>query len=335
MIQRKYSAYRLFARELKKRGFNVRVFTQEGRRFVTYAAPSGRAWTTPTSNLRYPFVSPEVRTIARDKVRSYELAAAAGMAIPYTEVVDAEMPFPAEKAKVLLDRYERLVVKPADSSLSRGITLNIADYDGLKVAIQTAKAVSPNILIQEQVEGEEVRFAVLNGSVVAALLRQTPRIVGDGVTTVKELIRRENKARKKLTFKYISYPQLTAAIIPEHFLTDASVLPAGEVLELSRATMIKNGCSVYNILPQVHPGYLSIVQTLAAVLEPSFMVVDLFLKDYKTAPAPGNHWFIEFNASPVLKLFFGCRDGKMVDLIPSLAEAIDRYLSSDAAPSDQ
>jgi cyanophycin synthetase len=264
-----------------------------------------------------------VREISRHKELAYTYASDRGVQVPYTHTLHGHETISAQEAEELLAAYGKLIVKPSNASLSRGLTVNITSHKALNEAISVAREVSETILVQQQVEGEEVRFTVIDGKVVAALLRQTPRVIGDGISTVAQLIMAENIERKALKFNYLSYPQLDASIIPSSYLTSTQVLEKAEVLELNRATMVKNGCSIYDVLKDVDVSYVNTVERLVQDLDARFVVVDMFLKDFRTPQAEDNYWFIEFNTSPVLKLYYGCRDGRMFDIAPRLANSID------------
>lgn len=321
-----YASYKLLRGEFKKKQYKVSEETVNDRQYVTFTSPSGRQWRTSVSNIAYPFNTPKIRHIAINKDVSYDFAKELNVSIPFTYTVLIDTVITDEQATDLLKQYPKLIVKPAHASLSRGLTLNIQSVKALQAAILVARELSPSVLIQEQVEGEEVRFVAIDGKIVSALLRRTPRVVGNGVSTVAELIDQENIERKGLIFEYISYPQLTDSIISPALLVSKKVLEPGRLLELNRATMIKNGCSVYDVLPLVDVGYVKTIEKLITNLGAHFMVTDVFFKDFTAPQQDDNYWFIEFNTSPVLKLFYGCRDGRVFDIVPRLVGSIDTWL---------
>jgi len=324
-----FASYKLLRSEFEKMGYSVSEVVINDRRVVLFTSPTGREWKTFASHLSYPINSLEVMQISANKEVAYEFVQKAGISTPYTYYVSESNEIKNDEIEGFLERYDKLIVKPANASLSKGLTLNIQSADVLRDAIVRARAVAPTVLVQEQVEGEEVRFVVLDGKVVAALLRRTPRVTGDGIATVAQLIERENTKRQDLRFAYITYPQLTDSIISDSLITSSAVLAEGEILELNRATMIKNGCSVYDVLESVDSTYVATVEALVAKLEAKFVVTDVFLKDFTQPQKDNNYWFIEFNTSPVLKLFYGCRDGNMFDIVPRLAASIDTWLHAE------
>lgn len=321
------ATYQLLANELKSRGYSVSTELQNRRVMVSYTSPAGKTWRTAAARIRYPFTSDAASRLSRDKAAAYAFAEKKNIPVPFTRRVGFE-PFLDDELAQIVQTYAPLIVKPNDSSLSRGLTLHIETVDNLKNAVRLARLVNDSdVLIQQQVSGEEIRFMVIKGKVVAALLRQTPRVVGDGKKTIEALINEENLHRKMLTFPYISYPQLTKELIDEKYFHDQRVPKLGEIIEFSKATMIKNGCSVYQILDQVHPSYIQEIETLVEGIDASFLAVDFLIKDFRAQSDSTNHWFLEFNSSPVLKMCYGCRDGVMFDIIPYMADLIDESLS--------
>ncbi len=320
------ATFRLLKKEFIKRGYAYTEDLHGEQLYLSLISPTGKAWEFYGSKITYPFTSVEVKRLSVHKEIATKYVENQGFSVPYTRYLVNNEQLTNHEAEDMIKKYGTLIVKPADDSLSRGLTLNITNSVSLNDAIKYSRQFKEGVLIQEQVEGEEIRFVVIKGRVEAALLRQTARIIGDGSSTIAMLIEKENNVRKSLSFPMMSYPQLTDMLIDPKLFTDITILPKDEIKELNRATMIKNGASVYNVIEKVHFSYTAVVEQLVESLHTDFIVVDMFVQDYRTEKKDDNYWFIEFNTSPVLKLFYGCRDGNMFDIVPVLADAIDEKL---------
>lgn len=321
-----HASYKLLAQEFKARGYQVAEEIVNGKLYVTYTGPNGEAWTTRAAQISYPFTLQIVKDLSTDKHRATIFAQEHGVTTPDSMLVDVK-DVNYEKLDNFLSRHNRVVVKPLNRSLSLGLTTDITSQKNLMSAVDKAAAYSQKVVVQEQVFGEEIRFAMLNGKVVSTLLRRTPRVVGDGVSSIEKLLKLENSSRREIKSSYVQYPVLNEALIKRKI--DRRYVPKkGEVIELSRATMISGGCSVYDVLDEVNTTYVKIAEGLARMLGTGFIVADIFVKDFKQPAAPDNYWFIEFNTSPVLKLFYSCRDGSMHDIVPPLVNAIHRRIHS-------
>ena len=101
----------------------------------------------------------------------------------------------SEEVRLFLERHERLVVKPAMTNHGDGVTVDVRDEAGLVRALKFAYEASgwqSDILVQQMVFGQEYRFLVLHDKVLAVAYRRPPFVVGDGHSTIRELIERKN-----------------------------------------------------------------------------------------------------------------------------------------------
>jgi len=306
--------------ELVSRGYIVQHLSV-GSGYTQYLSEEGAVALTKSKFYEYPFIPRITKIISQDKELSYAFASELGVTVPKTlRTTDLDT------ASSFLAMHKRVIVKPSDLGGGQGLSLNITTPAHLQDALLLATFNDNAPLIQEQFMGEEVRFTVIGGTVRSAILRRTPRVVGNGIKTVAELIADENTARKALIFPLLTYPQLTADIIPEHFLTDTRVLGESEVLELNTSTMIRNGASFYGIINSIHPSYIAIAEKLAQRLNPSFLVVDLMMNQWQSPADPGNYVFIEFNTAPALAVYSAIRDGDKPDVIAAIADMLEAHL---------
>lgn len=331
LVDDPHASYKLLRAELVRRGYQAAIFKLGQIRVIEFTKEGRRAWVTSLTRMYYPLVYSYANNIANNKSAAYQFVERLGVPVPFTRTVTRDETLPAAEMEMILQRYGRLIVKPQHASLSRGLTMDITAPDELQAAIDKARQFDRrygSVLVQQQVAGEEIRFTVLNGKVIAALLRRTSRVVGDGRQTVAELIAAENADRTKIRDSMAPYPQLNEENIDAGHLVSERVLGEGEVLELNHATMVKNGASIYNVIDEIHPTYTAMIERCVAALGAQYIVADMFIDDYASAYQPGNAYFNEFNVAPVLKLYYSCRDGRHVDIVPKLVDAIDRSLAA-------
>lgn len=307
-------------------GFSFESFRLDDKPYTRLIAPSGNTWTMYDCNLNYPSMPAAAARISRNKTVAHEFAEQLDVHSPWTRQVDTNINI-EERAALLA--HAPLVVKPADASLSNGVSLSITTDEQLVSAITLARTFSEQILVQEEANGEEVRIVVVEGQARAAILRQTPRVIGDGQSSLRQLIEAENQARKAITSPYLSYPMLSEELIDLSAFDLDSVPAKHEIIQLGRGTMIKRGASMYDVFDQIDTSYLAMAETMARSLGAGFMAVDMIIEDYLRPATAKNYVFLEFNTSPVLKLFYGCRDGQHFDVLPHLAHMINVALGGN------
>ncbi len=139
--------------EMAKLGYKPKCLTVNDQAYVQFSKNKKIIWLTMASPLiAYPMTNATTRQISRNKMLGYEFMESLGIRVPRTKLHSAN-------DDELVEMFaEQLVVKPLDGSISRGLTLDINNQTTLKSAIKTARGHSSDVLIQEQVSGEEVRF---------------------------------------------------------------------------------------------------------------------------------------------------------------------------------
>lgn len=296
----------------------------DGVTHVRFSKDNEPRWmTTVSPTISYPSTTTAIWQLAWNKSMAYDYVAQMGFRLPLS--VTHTIGQPIDIAAALLSKVPKIIVKPEMASLSRGLTLDITTEDQLRTALAAVESDGDTAaIVQEQVYGDEVRFAVIDGIVQGAILRRAARVMGDGTSTVRQLIERENDERRTIAATDVPYPQLDDTIISAQFLSDERVPEAGEIVELAKGTMVRSGASMFDITDAIHPGYKKIAESIANSIPTGFIVIDLMIADYTKSPEESDYWFIEFNTSPVLKLFYSCRDGKHFDAAYHLARFIDR-----------
>lgn len=96
----------------------------------------------------------------------------------------------------LLRAAEACVVKPCDGTAGgEGVTCGVRSENDLDRAAVHAFRHGNELLIEEQAAGDEYRFLFLDGQLLDVVKRRSPHLVGDGTSTILELIASENEAR--------------------------------------------------------------------------------------------------------------------------------------------
>ena len=133
--------------------------------------------------------------ITDDKFTSKEIMKEHGLSVPDAILLEKDME--QEDIEILLKTFynKPLVVKPRNTNYGTGITVfsKPASKKQVLEAIKYAFEFDNNVLIEEYVKGMEYRFLVVNGKCLSVAHRRIASVVGDGKSTIKELIEAKNK----------------------------------------------------------------------------------------------------------------------------------------------
>ena len=134
--------------------------------------------------------------LALDKPRVHGLLLSVGLPAPE----HVEIHFRDRRAaEAFLGRSDApCVVKPArGTSGGGGITSGVSTPDQLVRARLRASRADDHLLIERQAPGIAYRILVLDGELLDVVRRRPPTVLGDGRSTVRELIAAENRRRRE------------------------------------------------------------------------------------------------------------------------------------------
>ena len=137
---------------------------------------------------------PVTLKVAGNKPAVYRLLHERG--IPTPRFTEFSLPT-IERAADFLHRSNRpCVVKPASGTgAGQGITTGITRRSQLVRAAAVAAAYGAKLLIERQVDGDNYRLLYLDGRLLDVVRRCPPTVTGDGMQTVRQLVRQANARR--------------------------------------------------------------------------------------------------------------------------------------------
>ena len=86
-------------------------------------------------------------------------------------------------------------MKPTGTGAGNGVIGGIENDDDLARAFIAAGRTFPHLIVEQSVQGDEYRLLFLDGQLLDAVLRRRPTLVGDGRSTVADLVSTENRRR--------------------------------------------------------------------------------------------------------------------------------------------
>jgi GNAT-family acetyltransferase (TIGR03103 family) len=201
-------------------------------------------------------------------------------------------------ASELLRECGQVVVKPARGEQGRGITVGVSDEAGLERAVQLALQFCPDVLVEELVEGDDLRVVVIDRQVVAAAVRRPAEVVGDGRNPVAELVKATSRRRERATGGESRIPldETTAEVVADEGWAMEDVPPNGERIRVRRTANLHTGGTIEDVTDQLHPAIAEAAVRAATALSIPVTGIDFLVPDV-SGP---DYVFIEANERPGL-----------------------------------
>lgn len=200
-----------------------------------------------------------------------------------------------------------LVIKPVDGNHGRGITVNINNLEDATVAFHAAKAVSNSVIVEKFITGDDYRLLVINNVLVAAALRTPANVIGNGKSTIQELIDEVNSDPRRgfgheNVLTKITTNDLTLSLIKAAGYTVDSVLPAGERLILKDTANLSTGGTAEDVTDFVHPANISMCERISRIIDLDICGIDIMTTDISKPLEETGGAVLEVNAGPGFRM---------------------------------
>lgn len=202
-----------------------------------------------------------------------------------------------------------LVIKPVDGNHGRGITVDIQNLEDALEAFKHAKESSRSgaIIVEKFIKGEDYRLLVINHVLVAAAIRTPAHVIGDGKSTIQELIDKVNEDPRRgygheNVLTKITVNELTKTIIKDEGYTEDSVLKEGERLILKDTANLSTGGTAEDITDIVHPANVSMAERISKIIDLDICGIDIMTDDITKPLSETGGAVLEVNAGPGFRM---------------------------------
>ncbi|OGA83605.1 MAG: hypothetical protein A3G27_15035 [Betaproteobacteria bacterium RIFCSPLOWO2_12_FULL_66_14] len=279
---------------------------------------------TRVSNHMVQIDDPVTLRVAGNKLYCYETASRLGVPVPRhcafrLDRIDAAWEFMAQRGGVY-------AVKPASRTSSAvGITTLVRTRRELESAAALASLYCNELLVEAMVPAESCRLLFLAGELIHAVRRRGVRLVGDGRSSVAELLAAQGLGH--LQSDLATVLALQGQGLSEHSRVEAArefvarYLPAEQRVTEELRT-VYNECITALICPELARSIACVVRDIGS----RFAGVDILTNDPSVPLAESRGVFLELNTTPgIHHHYIGSESGSR-----PVAVAVLRYLLEHA-----
>lgn len=251
---------RIIVHEARRRGIGVEVLDSEGGFFSL--SFGGRTIVCRESLTELTTAIALSR--CDDKRVTHRLLAGEGIRVPAQINVES-----MEQAADFLDEYSRVVVKPKRGEQGAGISVDVRGKEQLVSAIQAAKRICDDVLVEEFIAGEDLRIIVIDHQVVAAAVRKPAEVIGTGKHTIKELIAKQSRRRQAATGgeSHIPVDEETERCVSDAGYGMESVLPKGERIVVRKTANLHTGGTIHDVTERLSPLFAEVAEQASRALD--------------------------------------------------------------------
>lgn len=284
---------------------------------------------------RTPFADPVSIEVASAKDLTYELLARAGVRVPQHIVVHRSA---RRAACAFLEAgHTPLVVKPArGGGGGRGVTPSIETAPQLERALHLAGSTSERVIVERQVVGEHFRFLLLDGEVLDVIRRGRPEIIGDGTSTIGELMFAEHDLRLQTDsteeMKPFAVDLDCLFTLERQNLHLSTRLPEGSTVVVKSATNTSSSRMCATVREPVAPDLIDQVRAAAAAVGVRLAGVDVVAPDVAESLAASGGAVLEVNPIPGLQHHYNVADPEAATKVA--IPVLEALFAQRAAPAE-
>jgi len=248
--------------------------------------------------------------IACDKEETKNLLEAAEIPVPRGRIIYDE-----DDLKAAIDKIGYpIVTKPINGNHGKGATTNIRTWEDAVIALEAAKKYGRAVICEKFVVGRDYRLLVINYKFVAAALRTPAAVIGDGKSTIQQLIDKVNEDPRRgygheKVLTSIKVDDFTMDILNKKEYTLDTVLAAKEELWLKPTANLSTGGTATDITDFVHPTNIVMAERIARIIGLDICGIDIMAPDLSVPITENGGAILEVNAAPGFRMHLDPTEG--------------------------
>lgn len=242
--------------------------------------------------------------LASDKEGTKQILRNAGVPVPKGTVI-----YYLDELKEAINEVGGypIVVKPLDGNHGRGITIDISTYEAAQEAYEAARSVSKGVIVERFYRGQDHRVLVINGQVIAVAERVPAHVVGDGRSTIEQLIDLTNQDPRRgeghdNLLTRIEVDRTTWQLLDRKGYSLDTVLPSGEMCYLRATANLSTGGIAIDRTDTIHPDNIWLAQRIAKTIGLDIAGIDVVTTDISRPLREVDGVVVEVNAAPGLRM---------------------------------
>ncbi len=275
--------------EARRRGIGVDIIDAEGGFFrLTYGGRSVSCRESLTG-----LTTAVAMSICDDKRVTRRIVKAADVNVPLQINADDD-----DRTRQFIESHAPVVVKPARGEQGKGVAVGLRTWQEAKRAIEAARTLCNEVIVEEFVDGMDLRLIVIDYRVVAGAIRKPAAVVGNGRSSVRDLIEHQSRRRAAATGGESTIPldAETERCVAEAGYSLDDVPPADAYIVVRKAANLHTGGTIHDVTGILHRTLVEAAVQAARAIDIPVTGIDFIVK----SPTEPDYWFIEANERPGL-----------------------------------
>ena len=249
--------------------------------------------------------------IASDKRLTQRILEQIGLPVPRQAIVCG-----AEEA---VEEAERIgfpvVIKPLDGNHGTAVATRLKNAEQVAAAYTAAREICRQVIVESFQTGNDYRILVVDGRVVAVAQRVPGHVVGDGASSIGELVAAVNRDPRRgigheKALTRLEVDEQAERLLAEAGLTLRSVLATGEAFYLRATGNLSTGGTAIDRTDAIHEENRIMAERAVKAVGLDVGGVDFISPDISRSYREVGGAIVEVNAAPGIRMHLAPTEGK-------------------------
>jgi len=261
--------------------------------------------------------------LASDKEETNRILGNLGLPVPRQRLVQSAAAAVAGAERV---GYP-VVVKPYNANHGRGISIHLTEAAQVEQAFEVAREHSRSVIVESYVTGFDHRILIVNGRLVAVAQRIPGHVIGDGASTIDQLIAQVNEDPRRgvgheKVLTRLAWDHQAEQLLAKRGMTRDSVPAAGEKVFLRATGNLSTGGTAIDMTDVIHPDNAEMAIRAVEAIGLDVGGVDFLTSDVTRSYKEVGGAIVEVNAAPGFRMHMAPSEGKGRDVASPVIEML-------------
>lgn len=207
-----------------------------------------------------------------------------------------------------------IVLKPLDGNHGKGASINVKTWEDALAGMEFAKKYGRKVIVEKFITGHDFRVLVIDNKMVAAAQRVPANVVGDGQSTISQLIEETNKDPRRgygheNVLTEITVDRDTTDLLEKRGYSLDTVPAKDEVVYLKSTANLSTGGTSIDITDMIHPENVFLAERIARVIGLDVCGIDIMAKNLTQPLKETGGVILEVNAAPGFRMHLAPSEG--------------------------
>jgi D-alanine-D-alanine ligase-like ATP-grasp enzyme len=172
------------------------------------------------------------------------------------------------------------VCKPQVAFNGVGVQMGITSFEQVCEYWQRSRDLDASFLLEEQYDGTDLRFQIIDRRIAAACVRVPAHVIGDGAQTLAQLVEaRREVMRQQNPSNRLELDQASIALLEAQGLSPKSTPELGQHVRLKEVSNMGQGGHAIDVTEEIHPRYREWARRIVDFCDASYCALDFICED--------------------------------------------------------